>query len=212
MNEFNAKDLMELERQKTRFSNNIPTLREIDTVINALSIVEKLQGELIKLKRECYDYTIQISELKKESQEPGKNRYSYLKIFLFAYFTIIVLIFAMFMVFGFEFLEILGIPGAVLCILGLASGFLGIIIKRKGNSLRNNSESNTSRLSELQEKLGVAQQSANKIKETTLQVEQMAANLLEKYDEPVGRDSYMDRLVRLRNDVDEYRKLMNIQD
>lgn len=193
---------------------NTKDLMELDKVINAFSIVERLQGELVKLERQCEEYQKQMSALQPKTQSKEKKSYKHLGITGLVFVGIIALLFLMYWIFGLLFLENLKIPGVLLVLLGFGIGVAGVIVKVKEIKVKKEETApiKDSRWLKLQEKLESTEGDINKIKETILKVEKMASDLIEKYDELVGNGTYVEKLLQIKQDMEEQLQLKKTQE
>lgn len=208
----NAQELMERERLDAKFSKRVPTIEEIDRVINALKILDKLNEELGKLEKNSLYYQKQICEIVQKKQRVEKKNYSYLKVLGLFFGSVMVVFLILYIILGIKFAELARWSGFFLMGLGFFVGVLGIAVankeqyrKREKQFLINDT------LNQIQLKLDSTQDEIDRIKENSQRVSEMANALLKGYEETAQKEAYMERLLELRSDVEIFNKIKNQQ-
>lgn len=223
--EFNAQDLMDWERLQSKFAKGIPSIEEINGLLHALSVVDKLNDELNKLDENSDIYQKQLQELleikrstgKKnnkttniETEEPQeqKKKKPYLKVLVCFFLCVIVMLIILFLSTGLKFVEQVHAIGSVMIGIGVVIAVVAFIFELKGRRIRKKRELHLNKnIVKMQLKWDSTQEDINHIKESTQKVKNMVCVFLEKYSVGVEEEEFVEKLLELRKDIEMYQKL-----
>lgn len=178
--------------------------QDIEATIEALKVMDKLSVELTKLEKDSIVYQKRLRKLLRE-KKGVKKMIAYTGAVVLIYAIAITMLLALVKHTGDAYLDFMPIIGIGLLGVGFIVGIVGVVfsVKQRGREKEKAIQLNQN-IVEVQLKLDVIQADVQALRERDERVSQMAKDILEKYGHCDEKETYMEKLLELKGEIERY--------